>query len=161
MEHLMVTTPKMMVAALWVLLISLFCPPASAETNDGAPRALSETECVILLHGLGRNHYVMDKMASRLEALGYTVWNEGYPSTEKPIQALVADHLRPAILWAESTGAKKIHFVTHSLGGILVRAYLQENTHPFIMQASDVIDQSIFYLQNGRFFRTERLKAEG
>ena len=113
-----------------ILLSLLIAPNAVLSSSQALPSDRKEIECVILLHGLGRTKNSMNKIAARLNRLGYLVWNEGYPSTEKPIASLVTNHVRPAIEWAEQAGARKIHVVTHSLGGILIRAYLQENTLP-------------------------------
>lgn len=126
----MAATLKRMIISLLILLVVAASTSTPAKTDPDALSITSSTECVILLHGFGRTLNSMKKIAGRLEALGYAVWNEGYPSTEKPIRTLVSDHLVPAVQWAEEMGANKIHFVTHSLGGILVRVYLQGNSLP-------------------------------
>jgi len=66
----------------------------------------------------------MHKLARRLEKQGFCVVNIGYPSRKKPVPALSKDTIPAAIAQCESLGAGKIHFVTHSLGGILVRYFL-------------------------------------
>lgn len=86
---------------------------------------------VILLHGMGRSHRSMAKVARYLAEKGYRVINLDYPSTEASIETLsegiVAETVQHCRL--ENPSAP-IHFVTHSLGGILVRQYLQTNRLP-------------------------------
>lgn len=89
-----------------------------------------QNEYVILLHGLGRSDYSMKKMASYLSEKGYQTLNVDYPSTQKPIEQIATDHILPAVNELKARGAKKIHFVTHSLGGIVLRQYLQDNDLP-------------------------------
>ena len=88
------------------------------------PKKVQET--VILLHGLARTHRSMRKLEFALTQSGYAVLNLHYPSTRYPIEKLVAKTLTASItnLPHETT----IHFVTHSMGGILVRHYLNQHT---------------------------------
>lgn len=121
---------KALVIVLLAVPFPFYSALPSSETSGNLSQNEKTIECVILLHGLGRTKYSMNTIAERLERLGYMVWNEGYPSTEKPIASLVSEHVRPAVEWAENKRARKIHVVSHSLGGILIRAYLQENALP-------------------------------
>jgi triacylglycerol lipase len=81
-------------------------------------------EHVILLHGLCRSSSSMHKMQRALTAAGYQVWNIDYPSRTNTVAGLSETVLAPAIRDCETAGATRIHFVGHSLGGILVRDYL-------------------------------------
>jgi len=85
-------------------------------------------ECVIVLHGLGRTAWSMSRIESALENNNYLVWNEGYPSTSDDIEELSTTAINEGLIFCSSNNAATIHFVTHSLGGILVRQYLQHNT---------------------------------
>lgn len=126
----MITVSRVLIIILLILLIAPHVVLPLSRINGTPPSGGKEVECVVLLHGLGRTEKSMSKLAGRLESLGYIVWNKGYPSTEKGIASLVTDHVRPAVEWADKLGAHKIHVVTHSLGGILIRAYLQDHTLP-------------------------------
>ncbi len=77
---------------------------------------------VVLLHGLGRTHRSMGALERALEDEGYRVVNLGYPSREHPISVLV-DTLAAELDACCAGEARPPSFVTHSLGGILLRAY--------------------------------------
>lgn len=81
-------------------------------------------EAVILLHGLARKASSMSKLERALKENGYQVVNVDYPSTKHDIEALAEWSIGNAI---KKVGPNsKINFVTHSMGGILVRQFLRQ-----------------------------------
>ncbi|MCG6967482.1 MAG: alpha/beta fold hydrolase [Chromatiaceae bacterium] len=96
---------------------------AAQAALEGAERS-APVECVALLHGLGRTHRSMADMAEALQAAGYATVSIDYPSREQPIEALADSAVPDSIERCEQLGADRIDFVTHSMGGILLRYYL-------------------------------------
>ncbi len=85
-------------------------------------------DTVVLLHGLGRSPLAMARLAHDLRAEGYAVHNLSYPSQRADIQTLADSTLGP--VFAAAPEGARIHVVTHSLGGILVRQYLHDHGTP-------------------------------
>jgi len=103
-----------------LLLVLLLCG-SFAQADD----------CVVLLHGLMRSSTSMNVMQRELEAEGYITANIDYPSREHEVEELAGIAIEKGLAACranEATG--RIHFVTHSLGGILVRQYLSANEIP-------------------------------
>jgi pimeloyl-ACP methyl ester carboxylesterase len=83
---------------------------------------------VVLLHGLGRSARVMRPLALALTAAGYRIHNLEYPSTRATPEAIVEvlhGEISSCCAWSG-----RVNFVTHSLGGVMLRAYLAKHPMP-------------------------------
>ncbi len=82
-------------------------------------------DSVILLHGLARSDWSMKKLEKALVKRGYLVQNVGYRSTRDSVEKLAEQAIGPAL--AACPSGSTVNFVTHSMGGILVRQYLRHH----------------------------------
>jgi pimeloyl-ACP methyl ester carboxylesterase len=105
------------------LLPVLLVAGCSGDDRRALPGA---GQCVVLLHGLARTSLSMERMKWALEDDGYRVANVDYPSRDLPIEELAPLAVEAGL---EECGAasNSVHFVTHSLGGILVRYYFSRH----------------------------------
>ncbi len=91
---------------------------------------IAAEECVVLLHALARSSVSMSSMARYLSKSGYIVVNQGYPTTRKSITALAEENVATMVSECQKHKPTKINFVTHSIGGVILRAYLQHSKLP-------------------------------
>ena len=80
---------------------------------------------VLLVHGIARSSKSMSATAKAMASAGYHVVNFDYPSTQIPMQQSAA-YLQRTINSLEDI--EEIHFVCWSMGGLLVRAYLDQSS---------------------------------
>ena len=81
---------------------------------------MKDAETTVLLHGIGRTPRSLRPLEKRLNKTGYGTVNLAYPWRSMGIPqlaAFVADALEARGLCGENS---RLHFVTHSMGGVVV-----------------------------------------
>ncbi|QDT69146.1 Alpha/beta hydrolase family protein [Planctomycetes bacterium MalM25] len=84
-------------------------------------------EAVVVLHGLGGSRGQMRPLHDYLADRGYQVFSVGYPSTRGGVDQH-AEQLARVI--DSLAGIDRIHFVAHSLGNLVIRRWMADNTDP-------------------------------
>lgn len=106
-------------------LILSFCCTGENQKPSG-----NSGECVVLVHGFMRSSRQLRPLGNYLSANGYEVIYADYPSRRYNIQEISKRYILPQVKNGCHNGKKKVHFITHSAGSIVVRYFLSKNTIP-------------------------------
>lgn len=127
--------------ALWravglaLLAVGLLGAPAAAQRAVAeTPPERAQRELVVLVHGLGRTPASMLPLKWALEAEGYEVLNWGYSSTSAGLGELGE---RLAARVGAEDESRRVHWVGHSMGGVLIRWALAH--HPRLRRGRAVV----------------------
>lgn len=85
---------------------------------------------VVLLHGLMGHSVLLRPIRSRLRKLGYRVFDWSYWSLPSTIESHRERLQEDVAGWIRSAGIDKVHWVGHSMGGIIIRSLLASSAFP-------------------------------
>ncbi len=112
------------------IVVAMSCFGLDISTQPLTADADTHQDAVILLHGLGRGKRSMHWIERSLRQNGFAVYNLGYPSLDWSIEETSERSLARTVETCRSKGFQRIHFVTHSMGAVVVRYYLQHHSLP-------------------------------
>ncbi|PNK60069.1 esterase/lipase family protein [Psychrobacter sp. FDAARGOS_221] len=105
-------------AALKPSYLSVADSPATARVN---------LPLVVLIHGLHQRGFIMSVLGKRLKAQGFDTHLHDYHSLSAPIE----EHSRSLNLWLEANynPSDMLYLVGHSLGGLVIRDFIERYPH--------------------------------
>jgi pimeloyl-ACP methyl ester carboxylesterase len=110
-------------ARIALMFFAMLCCSATESFLLAQTGAAPKKELVILLHGLGRGKSIMAPMGERLVKAGFDVSIVDYSSIGRSPEEILTDAADQINSFRSDTN-QTVHFVGHSLGGLLIRAYL-------------------------------------
>ena len=128
-------------ATVLLIIVLLALPPMAFSRVRSENRGSSQmeggsltdvatnSEYVVLLHGLARSSFSMKGIERYLTGRGYHIINARYSTARLSVKELSDTFLDNLLKTQIPTGAR-VNFVTHSQGGILVRQYLTDHELP-------------------------------
>lgn len=129
-------TPSRIAWALPICCALLASATAKADAPSAPSAHLAKPgDVVILLHGLGRSAGMWSSMEKHLTESGLHPIALDYPSRKRPLEWLADSLLEPVLDSLEHAGVRRVHFVTQSMGAILLRSTLARHGHGNLGQA--------------------------
>ena len=123
-------------ASMSLVLFCCLLKACATQARTEVVATSGSSECVVLLHGMNRSWRAMRPMAEALQEAGFSTTNVDYPSQSGTIAEIAPVVVGLGLRECRDTGAIRIHFVTHSLGGILLR---YQNKHDPIPDLGRVV----------------------
>jgi alpha-beta hydrolase superfamily lysophospholipase len=88
--------------------------------------SLAAMDGVVLLHGIARRARSLAGLEHRLRSAGYATLNLDYPARRTGLQEIAAGLHQPIARFADGLDGR-LHFVTHSMGGLVARVYIAQH----------------------------------
>jgi pimeloyl-ACP methyl ester carboxylesterase len=115
---------------------------------------MGSVDTIVLVHGLWRTHLSFLVPYLRLPREGFKPVGIRYPARTRPLDEL-AQHVAARL---PRPAAGRLHFLTHSLGGLVVRRLLRDHRPPnlgrvVMLSPPNQGSQLARRLQHSRFFR--------
>jgi triacylglycerol lipase len=88
------------------------------------------SDCVVLLHGLGRTSLSMALLAHDFKARGFVTVNQGYRSRSAEMPEHAKQAAKAIAHCVQKRPDGRVHFVTHSMGAIVLRQFFADIATP-------------------------------
>ncbi len=121
---------QLLLTACVVAIVTAALGACATAPRTNLVTTANSRDCVVLLHGLNRSYRAMSKMATSLQEAGYSTANVDYPSQSASVEELAPIAVNEGLDKCREANAEQIHFVTHSIGGILLRYAHNETPIP-------------------------------
>ncbi|MDN3680273.1 alpha/beta fold hydrolase [Vibrio tapetis subsp. quintayensis] len=118
-----------------IILISVGC----ANVSNDQTNLKQGDELVVLAHGLARSGSAMWKLAQRIEEAGYHVCVIDYSTIGKSLESTLTQTESEIDNCLQNDN--RVHFVGHSLGGLVIRSYLETHKE---LQSTERLGQVVF-----------------